>query len=87
VKTVEEFCYVCSVISDNSSCDKDKKTILGRANSVFGRLNAIGKSRDLNCNIKILLHESSVLSTILYAAATWLMTFTNMKKLEAEHHK
>jgi len=50
-------------------------------------LNAIWKSRDLNCNIKIRLYESLVLSTLLYAAETWPMTVTNMKKLEAVHHK
>jgi len=53
VETVEEFCYLGSVISFTSSCDKDIKTRLGKANSVVGRLNAIWKSRDLNCNIKI----------------------------------
>jgi len=54
---------------------------------VFGRLNAIWKSRDLKCNIKIRLYESLVLSAHLYAAETWPMTVTNMKKLEAAHHK
>jgi len=28
-----------------------------------------------------------VLLTLLYAAETWSMTVTNMKKLEAAHHK
>jgi len=75
------------VISYNSICDKDIETRLGKANSVFGRLNAIWKSRDLNFNIKIRLYVSLVLSTLLYAAETWSMTVTNMKKLEAAHHK
>jgi len=75
VETIEKLCYLC-VISDNSSCDKDIKTRLGKANSVFGRLNAIWKSRDLNCNIKIRLYESLALSTLLYAAETWPMTVT-----------
>jgi exonuclease III len=87
VETVEEFCYLGSVISDNSSCDKDIKTRLGKANSVFGRLNTIWKSRGLNCSVKIRLYESLVLSTLLYAAETWPMTVANMKKLEAAHHK
>jgi len=32
VETVEEFFYLGSVISDTSSCDKDIKTRLGKAN-------------------------------------------------------
>jgi len=72
-ETVEEFCYLGSVISDNSNCEKDIKTRLGKVNSVFGRLNAIWKSRHLNCNIKIRLYESLVLSTL---KKTWSMTVT-----------
>jgi len=84
VETVEEFCDLGSVINNNSSCDKDIKTMHGKANSVFGRLNDIWKSRyELNCNVKIRLYELLVLSTLLYAAETWPMTVANMKKLEA----
>jgi len=87
VETVEEFCYLGSVISENSSCDKEIKTRLGKANSVFGRLNTIWKCKCLSCNIKIRLYKSLVLSTLLYASETWPMTVVNMKKLEAAHHR
>ena len=87
VETVEDFCYLGSVMSDNSSCDKDIKTKLGKANSVFGRLNSIWKSGSSNCNVKVRLHDSLVLSTLLYAAETWSMTVANMRKLEASNHK
>ena len=53
VETLEDFCYLGSVMSDNSSCDKNIKTRLRKANSVFGRLNTIWKSKSLNCNVKI----------------------------------
>ena len=87
METVNEFCYLGSVISDNSSCDKEIKTRLAKANSIFGRLNNIWKSKTLSCNIKVRLYESLVPSTLLYAADTWPMTVANMKKLEAAHHK
>ena len=87
VETVKEFCYLGSVISDNSSCDKEIKTRLAKANSVFGRLNNIWRSKTLSCSIKVRLYESLVLSTLLYASETWPMTVANMKKLEAAHHK
>jgi len=41
VESAELFCYLGSVISDNSNCDKDIKTRLGKDNSVFGRFNDI----------------------------------------------
>jgi len=57
VETVDELCNLGSMISDNGSCDKDMKTRLGKANSVFERLNAIWKSRNLNCSVKIRLYD------------------------------
>jgi len=87
VETIEEFCYLGSVINNNSGCDKDITTRLGKANSVFGKPDDIWKSRDLNCNVKIRMYDSLVLSTLLYAAETLHMTVANMKKFEAAHHK
>ena len=87
VEEVHDFCYLGSMISDDSSCNKDIKSRLGKANSTFGRLNNIWKNKSLKCKTKIRLYESLVLSTALYGAETWPMTVANMKKLEAAHHK
>jgi len=43
-----QFCYLGSVISDNSSRDKDTRIRVKKANSVFGRLNNIWKSKTLS---------------------------------------
>jgi len=76
-----------SVIAGDGSCDKDIKTRLGKANSTFGRLINIWKSKSLNIKIKIRLYEALVMSTLLYGAETWPMTVANMKRLEAAHHR
>jgi len=83
IEYVEEFCYLGSIIQHNSSCDAD----IGKANSVFARLNRIWKDRKLSLQIKMRLYESLILSTLLYSAETWNMTVVNRKKLEAAHHK
>ena len=36
---------------------------------------------------KVRLYESLVLSTLLYSADLWPLSVTQMKKLEATHHK
>ena len=41
VETIDEFYYLGSIIQDDSSCDKDIRARLGKANSVFGRLTNI----------------------------------------------
>jgi len=84
---VEEFCYLGSVLSSDSSCDKEIRTRIGKANTTFGRLNNIWRDKKLNIKIKSRLYETLVLSTVQYGAETWPMTITNMKKLEAAHHK
>ena len=83
IEYVEEFCYLGSIIQHNSSCDAD----IGKANSVFARLNRIWKDRKLSLQIKMRLYESLILPTLLYSAETWNMTVVNRKKLEAAHHK
>jgi len=37
--------------------------------------------------VKIRLYESLVISTLLYGAESWPLSVTQMKKLEAAHHK
>ena len=71
MEQVPEFCYLGSVISRDSSSDKDIKTRLGKANANFGRLNNIWRSKTLSTRIKVRLHESLILPTLLYAAETW----------------
>ena len=38
VEMVEDFCHLGSFVTNNSSCDKDCKIRIGKANSVFKRL-------------------------------------------------
>ena len=52
IEDVTEFCYLGSVLSNDSSCDKDIKTRLGNANSTFGRLHCFWRSKALNIKIK-----------------------------------
>jgi len=74
IEEVEDFCYLGSVMSSNSSCDKEIKTRMGKANAVFGRLERIWKSNGCSIDTKVRLYESIVLSTLLYRAETWPIT-------------
>ena len=87
IEDVTKFCYLGSVLSNDSSCDKDINTRLVKANSTFGRLHCIWRSKALNIKIKVWLYESLIMSTLLYTAETWPMTVKNMKKLEAAYHR
>jgi len=87
IESVEEFCYLGSVVSRDSSGEKKIKIRPGMANATFGRLSNVWKSKSLKLKVKIRLYESLVLATLRYGSETWSMTLTNSKKLKAAHHK
>jgi len=82
VKVVENFCYLASYLSSNSSCDKDCLTTIGKVNSVFGRLKAVWKNKYISFRVKV----SFVMSILLYSAELWPLTISQ-KKLEAALHR
>ena len=87
LEEVEDFCYLGSVIAGNGSCDKEIRIRLGKANATFGRLNSIWKNKGLSLLTKTRLYRALVLTTVMYGSETWPMTKTNLKKLEAAHHR
>src|SRR6218665_354148 len=87
IEEVEDFFCLGSVMSSNSSCDKEIKTRMGKANAVFGRLEKMWKSNGCSIDTKVRLYESIVLSTLLYGAETWPVTLANGRRLEAAHHR
>jgi len=84
---VEDFCYLGSMMSLNSSCDKEIKTHIGKANAVFERLERIWKSIGCSVDTKVQLSDSILLSTLLYGAETRPITTANGRRLEAAHHR
>src|SRR5678816_4113320 len=87
LEEVEDFCYLGSVIAGNGSCDKEIRIRLGKANATFGRLNSIWKNKGLSLLTETRLYRGLVLTTVMYGSETWPMTKTNLKKLEAGHHR
>jgi len=51
------------------------------------RLVNIRKSKNISLAVKIRLYESLVILTLLYGAESWPLSVTQMKKIEAAHHK
>jgi len=87
VEMVKDFCYLGSYISRTGSCDKECIVRIGKAASSFGRLSNVWKNKNIRLTVKIRLYESLVISTLLYGAESWPLSVTQMKKLEAAHHK
>ena len=87
IEMVEDFCYLGSYISNNSSCEKDMKVRIGKAAASFARLSNIWNSKTVSQTVKVKLYETLIMSILLYSAELWPITVTAMKKLEAAHHR
>jgi len=55
--------YLGSTLTADSSCDKEIRIRIGKANAAFGRLEKIWKSNGCSVKIKIRLYEAVVLSS------------------------
>jgi hypothetical protein len=71
----------------DSSCEKEIRARIGKANTAFGKLDKIWKSNGCSLKTKLRLHNAIVLSTLLYGAETWPMTAADGRRLEAAHHR
>src|SRR6218665_1534388 len=74
VESMDTFCYLGSVITGDSSCDREIKVRIGRANATFGRLNKIWEKNGCSIKTKIRLYNVIIVSTLLYGSETWPMT-------------
>jgi len=84
---VEDFCCLDSWLSTNGNCDKDCQIRIGKASSVFWRLQDVWRNKHISLKVKVRLHESLVMSTMLYSAELWPLTIPQKKKLDAARHK
>ena len=86
IETVEDFCYL--VLSSTGNCGKKSGYELKKSVSrLFKAIqNSLWKSKKIRW-VKTRLYEALVLSTFLYSAKLWPVSVTQMKKLEAAHHR
>ena len=87
VEEVPKFTYLGSAISNQGDIADDLSSRLGKANSVFRRLDRIWKSRQITLKSKVMLYTSLVLSVALYASETWKMTGRTAQRLDVFHQR
>lgn len=55
-----DFCYLGSLISEDSICDRDIRKRIGKEISAYGRLSKIWKNNGYSARTKKLPHEADV---------------------------
>ena len=70
----KNFTSLASIQSNVGDIEKDVKSRIGKACSVFRRLQTVWGSKVINLTVKLRLYNSIILSTALYACETWKVT-------------
>ena len=65
VTLVDVFCYLGSLMMADSSCAREVKVCIVKANATFGRLDKIWKKNGCSIKTKIRLYNAIVVSTLL----------------------
>jgi len=87
LEDVDKFTYLGSCIAQDGNVEDDVNARLGKAATVFRRMNSIWDTKTLNLDTKLRLYSSVVLPTAIYASETWKMTEKLAKKLDVFHQR
>ena len=88
LKTVQQFCYLGSIISTDARIDKEVDNRLAKANSAFGRLRRrVWNNNNLKTHTKVRVYKAVVLTTLLYGSESWVRYRCHVRLLERFHQR
>lgn len=88
IKTVSNFKYLGSIISQNADINTEVKHRINAASQAFGRLYVkVWKPHNLSMKTKLLIYKTVVLSTLLYSSECWTALKRHTRELNAFHLK
>ncbi|KAK6965621.1 Craniofacial development 2 [Biomphalaria glabrata] len=83
LEIVDHFCYLLSIISNNTLLDKDINNRIAKAMATMSRLQKrVWDNILLTSSTKALVYRTCVLSTLLYGSETWSTYSWQEKKLK-----
>ena len=86
LNAVENFKYLGSIVSNNSSMDAEITARIAKATSAFGRLvKRVWTNRGIRLDTKIAVYRATVLTSLLYSCETWTLTRKQISRLEKFH--
>ncbi|XP_063382696.1 uncharacterized protein LOC134669094 [Cydia fagiglandana] len=86
LEVVGSFCYLGSTVTNNLSLDAEINIRIGKASTMFGRLNTrVWDNKHLTVNTKMIVYQTSILSILLYGAETWTSYVKQERKLNNFH--
>ena len=88
LKTVDDFKYLGSTISNDGSLDKEINARICKASQALGRLRArVLNQHNIQLSTKLKVYRTIVLTSLLYGCETWTVYKKHLKQLEKFHTK
>jgi len=87
VDLMESFTYLGSIQTSDGYCRSDITRRIGLASSAMSSLNNIWITKHLSNQMKVRVHQTLVLSILLYASETWTSLASDMRAIESFHMK
>ncbi|XP_076039003.1 uncharacterized protein LOC143024118 [Oratosquilla oratoria] len=86
LENVDYFTYLGSILDVNSTAERDVNNRLRAAHAASGKLHIrVFRNPGLTQNSKLMVYQAVVISTLLYACATWVFYRKDTVKLERFH--
>jgi len=86
LKTVDEFKYLGSVISNDGSLDQEINSRICKASQALGRLRTrVLEQHNIQRSTKLAIYNTVVLTSLLYGCETWTLYRKHIKLLERFH--
>ena len=86
LNAVDNFKYLGSIVSNDTSMDAEITARIARATAAFGRLSKrLWTNNGIHLNTKIGVYKAAVLTSLLYGCETWTLTTKQTRRLEKFH--
>src|SRR5215475_8752369 len=81
IKSVEEFRYLGTMLTDKNSIQEEIKSRLKLGNACYHSVQNLLSSRLLSKNLKIKIYRTIILLVVLYGCETWSLTLREERRL------
>ncbi|KAL6484915.1 hypothetical protein MHYP_G00069600 [Metynnis hypsauchen] len=86
LKTVKQFKYLGSIISDDGALNKEISVRICKASQALGRLRScVLKQHNIQKSTKLKVYKTVMLTSLLYGCETWTLYRKHVKLLESFH--
>ena len=88
MKSVDNFKYLGSIVSNDCSMEPELSVRIARANSAFNKLNKrLWTKSGIRLETKVMVYRAVVLSCLLYGSEAWTLNAKQIRSLERFHQK